>query len=77
MHTITLTHTHGRDAVYRLTLEPRGEGFAVVAEFGRRDVYTKRLELSANHSTRATAKRFFDRKIAEKKKRGYRIAAYI
>jgi L-amino acid N-acyltransferase YncA len=76
MNTITLTHTDGRDALYRLSLEPRGEYFAVVAEFGRRDVYTKRVELSANHSTRSAAKGLFDRKIAEKKKRGYKVASY-
>jgi predicted DNA-binding WGR domain protein len=76
MNTCTLTHTDGRDAVYRLVMEQRDSGFTLFADYGRRDVWTRRAELTVGARSGAVAKKLFDRKIAEKKRRGYRIVAY-
>lgn len=73
VNTVTLAHTQGRDAVYRLSIEPHHIGYLVIADYGRRDVWTRRVQLSAHEQSHNAAKQLFNRKIEEKRKRGYRI----
>lgn len=68
-----LQHTNGRQAEYKLSIEPIGNNaYAVYAEFGKIGTNLKRQKIGGFNNIK-DARKLFEKKLGEKRAKGYEI----